>query len=77
MNALLRKSGVVDDPGSDPACLFDRRQNKGSNLSQQGLLRPVGVGDKMVQRLMCAPERGGAAIGSTLLRSPGRMSPAQ
>ncbi len=54
MNALLGKSRVVDNPGAYPAAPFDGRKNKGSNASQQILLRPVGVGDKMVQRLMCA-----------------------
>ena len=54
MNALLRESRVVDDPGAYPAALLDGRNNKGSNPSQQVFLRPVGVGDKMVQRLMRA-----------------------
>jgi hypothetical protein len=52
MNALLGKSRVVDDPGAYPAALLDSRNNKGSNPPQQVRLRPVGVGDKMVQRLM-------------------------
>ena len=52
MNALLGKSRVVDDPGAYPAALLDSRKNKGSNPPQQVRLRPVGVGDKMVQRLM-------------------------
>ena len=80
MNALLGESRVVDDPGDYPAALLDGGKNKGSNPSQQVLLRPVGVGDKMVQRLMRALDAAGldaAAIGSTLLRSPGRMSPVQ
>ena len=54
MNALLGESRVVDDPGAYPAALLDGRNNKGSNPPQQILLRPVGVGDKMVQRLMRA-----------------------
>jgi hypothetical protein len=49
MNALLGESRIVDDPGPYPAALFDGGKNKGSNPSQQVLLRPVGVGDKMVQ----------------------------
>ena len=80
MNALLGESRVVDDPGAYPAALLDGRKDKGSNPPQQILLRPVGVGDKMVQRLMRALDAAGsmrAAIGSTLFRSPGRMSPAQ
>ena len=80
MNALLGETCVVDDPGAYPAAPLDAGENKGSNLPQQVLLRPVGVGDKMVQRLMRALNPAGstrAAIGSTLLRSPGRMSPVQ
>ena len=67
MNALLRESRVVDDPSSDSAALFDRRQNKGSNLPQQGLLRPVGVRDKMVQRLMRALNPAGLDAGCNRL----------
>src|SRR5208283_5248837 len=63
MNALLRESRVVDNPGSYPAALLDRRQNKGSNLPQQGFLRPVGIGDKMVQRLMRALDPAGFDAG--------------
>src|SRR5208283_2246940 len=59
MNALLGESRVVDDPGAYPAALLDSGKNKGSNPSQQVLLRPVGVGDKMVQRLMRALDAAG------------------
>ena len=31
----------------------------GSNLPQQGLLRPIGVGDKMVEGLMCSLDASG------------------
>ena len=63
MNALLGESCVVDDPGFDSAALFDGGKSKGSNLPQQALLRPVGVGDKMVQRLMRALDAAGLDAG--------------
>src|SRR5580704_8475686 len=63
MNALLGESCVVDDPGFDSAALFDGGKSKGSNLPQQVLLRPVGVGDKMVQRLMRALDAAGLDAG--------------
>ena len=67
MNALLRESRVVDDPGFYSAALFDRGQNKGSNLPQQGLLRPIGVRDKMMQRLMRALNPAGLDAGCNRL----------
>jgi hypothetical protein len=48
MNSLLGESRVVDNPGAYPAALLDGGKNKGSNPSQEILLRSVGVGDKMV-----------------------------
>jgi hypothetical protein len=59
MNAFLGESRVVDDPSFYPAALLDGGKNKGSNPPQQILLRPVGVGDKMVQRLMRALDAAG------------------
>jgi hypothetical protein len=61
MHALLGESCVVDDPDLYSA-LLDCRQNKRSNLPQRGLLRLIGVGDEMVQRLMRL-EPGGARRG--------------
>jgi hypothetical protein len=49
MNALLGESRVVDDPGAYPAALLNGWKDIGSNPPQQILLRPVSVGDKMVQ----------------------------
>ena len=64
MNALLGKSSVVDEPNAYPAALLDRGNNKGSNPSQQVFLRPVRVGDKVVQRLMRALDPAGFDTGS-------------
>ena len=63
MNALLGESRVVDNPGAYLAALLDGRKDKGSNPPQQILLRPVGVGDKMVQRLMRALDAAGFDAG--------------
>src|SRR6516165_835086 len=63
MNALLGQTRVVDDPGAYLAAPLDAGENKGSNLPQQVLLRPVGVGDKMVQRLMRALNAAGLDAG--------------
>jgi len=35
MRALLRKTGVIDDPGFDPPLSFDARQNQLANLLQK------------------------------------------
>jgi hypothetical protein len=53
MNALLRKARVVDDPGPLPNPL-DHADNASSNPSQQRLVRPLGVRDKMAHRSMRA-----------------------
>jgi hypothetical protein len=63
MNALLGEPRVVDDPGAYPAALLNGWKDKGSNPPQQILLRPVGVGDKMVQRLMRALDAAGFDAG--------------
>src|ERR1700735_3819039 len=63
MNALLGESRVVDNPGAYPAALLDGGKNKGPTASQQILLRPVGVGDKMMQRLMRALNAAGFDAG--------------
>ena len=52
-----------------PAALLDRRQNKGSNLPQQGFLRPIGVRDENGAAMLRALNPAGlerAAIGSML-----------
>jgi hypothetical protein len=80
MNALLGEPRVVDDPGAYPAALLDGRKDKGSNPPQQILLRPVGVGDKMVQRLMCALNAAGFDAGRYRLETlsiAGKNEPAQ
>ena len=59
MNALLWEPRVVDDPGAYLAALLNGWKDKGSNPPQQILLRPVGVGDKMAQRLMRALDTAG------------------
>ena len=51
-----------------------------STPASKAFLRPIGVRDKMVQRLirpLDATRLEAGAIGSLLLRSPGRISPIQ
>jgi hypothetical protein len=60
---LLGETCVVDDPGAYLAPPLDGGENKGSNLPQQVPLRPVGVGDKMVQRLMRTLDAAGLDAG--------------
>ena len=81
MLALLRKAGVVDDPGPDRPMPLDRSAAPARAPRQQRLVRPRRLGHEMMQRLMLRRLRPGAvtraAIGSTLLRSPGSSSPMQ
>jgi len=72
--ALLGKAGVVDDPGGDRP---QRRQDLLAHRGEQVLVGPGGFGNQMMQRLVRGTDLVGAAIGSTLLRSPGRISPRQ
>ena len=78
--ALLGKTGIVDDPGLDRPLPLDRRQHYLAHLAQNPLVRPAALTDKMQQHWCCAAVRAGAvtaAIGSTLLRSHGSISPVQ
>jgi hypothetical protein len=52
MLALLRKAGVVDDPGRDRPMALDRRRELPLNRGQQSPIGPVGLGDEVVQGLM-------------------------
>src|ERR1051325_11934651 len=52
VTALLRKAGVVDDPGFDHAAAFDERQDQLLDPAQDPLVRPWRVGDEMQQRLV-------------------------
>ena len=47
MRALLRKTGVTDDPGFDPPLSFDAMLNQLADLLQNGLVRPVHLADQM------------------------------
>src|SRR4051812_46111614 len=52
VSALLRKAGVVDDPGFDRAAAFDERQDQLLYPAENPLVRPRRVGDEMQQRLV-------------------------
>ena len=52
MVALLGQAGVIDDPGTDRAMTFDRRQDLLAHFGQNGLIRPRRIADKMQQRLV-------------------------
>jgi len=52
VTALLRKSGVVDDPGLDRAALFDDRHGQLLDPAENPLARPRRVGEEMQQRLV-------------------------
>ena len=80
MNAFLGEGRVVDNPGLDLPLRLDRRQDQFARLGQNRLVRPSRLADQMQKRLMLAETRAGAriaAIGSTLLRSPGINRPMQ
>ena len=50
--ALLRKAGVVDDPGLDRFVARDRRQHALAHTAQHRLIRPGCLRHKMQQRLV-------------------------
>ena len=52
VTALLRKSGVVDDPGFNCVALFNDRQGQLLYPAENPLIRPRRVGDEMQQRLV-------------------------
>ena len=80
MPSLLRKGGVIDNPGLDRSVTLERRRRQLADLGQHPLVRPRRLADEMQQRLMLSGGPSGAvaaAIGSTLLRSKGAVSPTQ
>jgi hypothetical protein len=52
LRALLGVAGVVDDPGVDRAVLLDGWQHLAAHRGQHRLVRPVRLGDQMMQRLL-------------------------
>src|SRR5580658_1804807 len=70
MPSLLGEARVIDDPSLDRSVTLYLRQHQSADLGQNPLVRPVAFPNKMQQRLMLS-----AAIGSTLLRSQGIISP--
>jgi hypothetical protein len=77
---LLRKSRVVEDPRYYRTMLLHGWEHLLPHWLQQLLVVPRRVGHQVMQRLMHARTWSGAkraAIGSTLLRSPGNRSPVQ
>jgi hypothetical protein len=52
MTTLLRKAGVVDDPGLDRFVPGDRWHDPFTHTAQHGLIRPRGLRHKMQQRLV-------------------------
>jgi hypothetical protein len=50
--AFLRKADVVDDPDFDCATAFDERQGPLLDPTENPLVRPRRVGNKMQQRLV-------------------------
>src|SRR5580658_636971 len=80
MPSLLGEARVIDDPSLDRSVTLYLRQHQSADLGQNPLVRLVAFPNKMQQRLICAAVRSGAvtaAIGSTLLRSQGIISPTQ
>jgi hypothetical protein len=81
--ALLGDAGVVDDPGLRRAAAGGQaRQRPIPHRGEHGPVVPRRLGGEVVHRLVrgAAPTRRGAslaAIGSTLLRSPGSGRPVQ
>jgi len=76
----LREARVVNDPSLDRPLPLDRRQDQFAHIGLHLFVALRRVGDKMQQRSVCATTRAGAvnaAIGSTLLRSPGTSNPRQ
>src|SRR4051794_24664222 len=58
VTALLRKAGVVDDPGFDRAAAFDERQDQLLYPAENPIVRPRRVGDEMQQRLVLGRDPG-------------------
>src|SRR3954451_25383904 len=52
MPALLRKAGVVDDPGLDRSAALDGRQGQLANLGEHHLIRPGGLANEVQKRLV-------------------------
>ena len=80
VRSLLGETGVIDDPRFDRSMAFYRRQYHLAHFGQNTLVRPRRVADEVQQRLMLCRRSIGAvtaAIGSTLLRSPGMIKPMQ
>src|SRR5215472_9180838 len=80
MLALLRKTGVVDDPSFHGPMLLHGRENRTAYLCQQGFVLPGASATKWCKDWCIRCTLLGAnlaAIGSTLLRSPGSKRPLQ
>ena len=81
MLALLGDAGVVDDPGPDRRLLLNRRQHDTSRTAASSRPRPKAPWPRSgaATGAWRRPRPGAirAAIGSTLLRSPGSSSPVQ
>ena len=78
--ALLRKAGVVDDPGLDRSVPSSAGSAQLAHPGQHPLIRPGRLATKWCSDWCSAEVRAGsmpAAIGSTLLRSKGAVSPTQ
>jgi len=84
--ALFRKTSIVDHPGGDWRTGGHLRQDVVADGLEEKLVIPGRYGNYVMQRLMSAPdivsiETGlgsrRAAMGSTLLRSPGKRRPRQ
>ena len=52
MRALLGNAGVVDDQRADRAVPLDDRQHAGAHRGEHRVIRPVGLGYEVMQRLM-------------------------
>ncbi len=52
MPALLRKAGIIDDPGLDRPLPLDLRQHHLAYLGQNRLVRPMSLAHKMQKRLV-------------------------
>ena len=61
MPSLLRKGGVIDNPGLDRSVTLERRRRQLAHLGQHPLVRPRRLADEMQQRLMLSggPSRRG------------------
>nr|AAX11189.1 putative Pi-transporter-like B1 [Magnetospirillum gryphiswaldense] len=52
VDALLGKAGVVDDPGAQFDVPLDGRKHRRPHRRQHRLVRPVGLGDEVMHRLV-------------------------